>query len=829
MKAYHLTLPLKLLRRDWRAGELSILVAALIIAVASSTAISLFADRLQRTMTGQAAEFLAADMVVTSHDPMPEEWQEKARESTLRTARTAEFASVLIENDELLLAGIKAVSPEYPLRGYLKTIVDDYATEQRVYGGPEPGTAWVEKRVLSALKLSPGDTVRIGEKSFEVTRLITYEPDKRGDFYSLAPRVMIHLADLEAAGILQPGSHVHHFLLFAGEEKPLLRFKRWLKPNLNPSQRVMDIHEDRPELGNALTRAQRYLGLSSIVVILISGVAVAMAARRYTERHFDNTAILRCLGSRQNAILGIYFSQFLVVGIIASGAGCAVGWLAQDALFYFLKPLLPQTLASPSPLALSIGFCIGMTTLFGFALPPLLRLKRVSPLRVLRRDLDPLPSSAWLVYGLALAIVSTLIWRYTEDYKLTFYILFVGMAALLVLSLLIHALLKLSRRLLPRLGLAWRFGLRNLGREPQASIVQILAFSIVLLAMSLTAIVRSDLIDTWQAQLPPDAPNHFALNIFARDMEPFKQDLAAENLEVSRFYPIVRGRLTEVDNVAVMKIVGKESRTEAAINRDLSLTWAETVPEGNRIVRGRWWEKPAPQRVSVEEKLAEGLGIELKETLTFAVGGEQFSAIVDSIRSVEWDSMRPNFYMIFSPGSLDGFPSTYITSFYLPPGNRTFLNKLVKRYPGITILDVDSIVHQFKTILNQITQAIDYVLIFALLAGLTVLFAAVHATLDNRLYDGALLRTLGASRKLLRLSHLVEFVVLGALAGLLAAMVSEIVTWVLYSRILEMDYTVKWKVWLAAPLIGALSVGLFGYWGTRRVVNKSPVIVLREL
>ncbi|MEN8259606.1 MAG: FtsX-like permease family protein [Pseudomonadota bacterium] len=827
---YKLSLALRFLVRDWRSGELSVLIAALIVAVASSTAISLFGDRLQRTMSSQAAEFLAADMVVRSHDPLPEEWRATALQSDLKTAQTSEFVSVVIEKEELLLAGIKAVSPGYPLRGYLKTTTSDYAGEVKTVSIPDAGAAWVEKRILSALKLSLGDSIEVGEKRLRITRLITYEPDKRGDYYSLAPRIIINLSDLEATGVLQPGSHVHNYFLFAGDEQNLLRFKRWLKPQLAGSQRIVDIHEDRPEVGNALTRAQRYLGLSSIVVILIAGVAIAMAARRYTERHFDNTAILRCLGSGQRDILTLYVLQFLTAGTLASAIGCALGWLTQDLFFYMLKPLLPQKLAMASPVALSLGFATGMVTLFGFALPPILRLKQVSPLRVLRRDLVPVPSSAWLVYGLALAIIAVLIWRYTEDFKLSFYIIAVGLATLTALSLIIFAMLKLSRKLLPRLGLAWRFGLQNLGREPKASISQILAFSIVLIAMIISVIVRTDLLDAWKAQLPADAPNHFALNIFSRDIEPFKQTLAADNVRFSRFYPVVRGRLAEINGEPVKKIVSKDSRAETAINRDLSLTWSKDIPEGNKVVRGRWWDDSAQQRrVSVERKLAQSMGLRLKDTLTFTVASEQFTATVASFRSLEWDTMRPNFYMMFSPGSLEGFPHTYITSFFLGPDEKLFLNRLVRQFPSITILEVDLLLEQFRTILGQITQAINYVLVFALMAGLTVLFAAVHTTLDSRLYDGALLRTLGANRRLLRRSHLIEFVVLGALSGLLAALVAEIITWVLYSQVLEMDYTIKWMVWLITPLIGATVVGISGYWGTRGIVNKSPMRVLREL
>ena len=822
-------LALRLLWRDSRSGELTILVLALLIAVTSSTAISLFADRLQRTMTTQAAEFLAADLVIASPAAIPAEWLSKATQLNLSQARTLEFSSVLIEHDQLLLAGIKAVSSAYPLRGFLKTTTHAESPETIAHTGPSPGTAWVEKRILSALKLNLGDALHVGEKQLIVSNIITYEPDKRGDFYSFSPRVMINTDDLQATGILQPGSRVHYFFQFGGDGKALTEFKRWIKAQLNPSQRIMDIHDDRPELGSALERAERYLGLSSIIVILISGVAIAMATRRYTERHFNATAILRCLGCKQNEIFRLYSSQFAVLGLLASAVGCLLGWFAQQALFRLLKPLLPQQVADPGLLAVFFGFTIGMAVLLGFALPPLLRLKRVSPLRVLRRELEPLPGSAWLIYGLAAGIIGVLIWRYTGDLNLTATILGAGLSALLLLGFPVYGLLLFSRRLLPHIGLTWRFGLQGLLKNSRGSVGQILAFSTTLAAMVLSFTVRTDLIDDWRKQLPDNAPNHFALNIFPNQQQSFEQGLQQQKINGSRFYPVIRGRLVAINNTPVQQIVSKDSQGERATHRELSLTWTKQLPEDNKITAGSWWQDAQTGLVSVERKLAVSLKIKLADRLTFTVGSQQFTADVASIRELQWDTMKPNFYMIFSPGTLDAFPGTFITSFYLPENQKDFLNALVKKYPGITILEVDLILRQFKTILLQLTQAMNYLLYFALMAGFTVLFAAVYATLDNRIHEGALMRTLGANRAFLRKTHIIEFSLLGLISGLLAVVISEAVLYALYSRVMHMEYHANFYLWLYVPPIGALFVGLAGCWGVRNVVDKSPLQVLREL
>lgn len=822
-------LALRLLLRDGRSGELTLLVLALLIAVASATTISLFADRLQRTLTVQAAEFLAGDLVLAGSMPIDDAWRRRATGLGLIPSQTVEFSSVLLENEQMLLAAIKAVSQGYPLRGFLKTLETEAGAESQIAHGPQPGTAWVEKRILSALNLHVGDMLTVGEKPLQVTRILTYEPDKRGDFYSFSPRVVMHQADLPATGVIQPGSHVHYFYQFIGEETALAAFKKWLKPQLNPSQRILDIHEDRPELGSALQRAERYLGLSSIVVILIAGAAIAMAAGRYTERHFNTSALLRCLGCKQREIFRLYTVQFLVLGMLTSAIGCLLGWLGQLGLFYVLKPLLPQQLANPSLLAVVFGFVTGMAILLGFALPPLLRLQKVSPLRVLRRDLEPLPAKAWLIYGLAIAIMSVLVWRYSNDWQMTAGIVGIGLSSLLVLGLLVTGMLKLLRPWLPKLGLTWRFGLQGLLRNSRASVSQILAFSITLAAMSLSFTVRSDLIDQWRQQLPERAPNHFALNIIPAQQPAFAQDLLRAGIDSSAFYPVVRGRLVEINTEAVQKRVSKDSQGEAAIHRELSLTWASAIPADNSITAGEAWSADQAGWVSVEQKLADNLGIKVGDDLRFTVGGAQVSARVANIRSLQWDTMKPNFYMIFSPGTLNDFPVTYLTSFYVPDAQKNLLNQLLKTYPATTILDVDQILKQFKTILMQLTQAIDLLLYFALAAGFTVLFAAVYATLDDRIRQGALLRTLGARRDWLRKTHLVEFGVLGASAGILAAAISQAVLYVLYSRVMHIPYEPSWLAAATLPGIGMLSVGLAGYWGVRAVVDQSPLRVLRRL
>ncbi|MDO8705986.1 MAG: FtsX-like permease family protein [Sulfuricaulis sp.] len=823
-------LALRLLVRDWRAGELRILAAAVVIAVGAVTAIGFFSDRLNRAMTYQSADLLGADLRLTSPEPVPSSWLKQAAGQGLRQAQTLEFTSVVVQGEKLQLASVMAVGAGYPPRGALRTAPALYAPDTKTSDIPAPGTAWVEPRVLQALGLTVGGRIEIGGAAFSVTRVLSYEPGRAGSFFTFAPRVLIPSADVAATGVVQPGSRVNYSYLFAGTDADLARYQTWLAPRLGANHRLLDVRDGNSSIGRALGRAERYLGLTSLLAVILAGVAIAMGARRYSARHFDVSAMLRCFGATQRDIVALFAPQFLLLGLAASALGCALGWLAQEAIFYLLKDLRPAGLPPAGMAPVAFGFFTGLIALAGFAMPPLLRLKHVPPLRVLRRELAPLPPSAWIVYGSAAAAVLVLMWRYTGSLLLTAGVLAGSLAAAGALAALAGALLTLSQRMPQRVGVAWRFGLNNLWRRTRTSIGQILAFGLALMAMAVIALLRTDLLSTWQTQLPPDTPNHFAFNILPQDVAAMQRFFATNRIQTSALYPMVRGRLSKINGKPVTQAVTKEESNNEALQRELNLSWTGSVPPDNRLVRGTWWETPSPgKRVSVEEKLAKKLGIELDDELTFSIAGEALRARVASIRSVQWDSFHPNFYMIFPPGALEDFPATYLTSFHLAPDHKSLLTALVRAFPAVTVLDMDQVLAQVRVILGQVTAAVELVLLFVLAAGFAVLFAALAASLDERFHEGALLRVLGASRRQLRAAHFAEFAVLGVLAGFLAAIGTELIAYLLYTRAFELEYSFKWPVWLAAPLAGGVLIGLAGYFGTRRVVIQSPLTVLREL
>jgi len=805
-------------------------VAALVIAVAASTAIGFFTDRLGRGMANQSADFLGADLVLESPRPVEADWLHEARTKGLQAIETLEFASVVVSGDELLLSGVKAVQDGFPLRGEMRTAPAPFAADAATQALPRPGEAWVAPRLLTNLGLQVGDAVEVGAHILKITRVITFEPGRVGNPFGIAPRLLMRMADVSATKVVQPGSRLTYQYLFAGREEDVAGFREWLEPRLGPSHELVGVKEGRRAVGSALERAERFLGLAVLAAIVLAGVAVAMAARRYSERHFDMSAMLRCMGATQRDLLGLYLPQLLVIGLLASAVGCILGWVAQYGLLYLLAGLLPATPSAPHAWPVFAGFATGLITLAGFALPPVMRLKDVPPLRVLRRDLLPLPSRAWLIYGAALCAIVAVMWRYTDSWLLTLSVLVGGIALAALLSLLALLLLSLSRRFNTRVGVAWRFGLNNLWRRRRSSISQILAFSLTLMAMAVVALVRTDLLTTWQAQLPADVPNHFAINILPDQVEEFERFMKDAGVVTEQLYPMVRGRLVKINGTAVQKAVTKEERSDNALNRELNLTWTTELQEDNRILTGRWWqlEDTGKPLVSVESKLAERLDIELGDELGFSVGGQTISAEVTSIRNVKWDSFRPNFYMVFPPQVINRFPTTYMTSFKLTKEEKSLLRELVAHYPAVTVLEMDRVIEQVGRIFRQVTLTVEYVLVFTLLAGFAVLFAALQASQDDRLYEGALLRALGGSRRQLRTGHLAEFTALGGLAGLLAAMGTECLAWVLYSEVLHLEHSFQWRIWIISPIAGALLIGAAGYWGTRTVVERSPMLLLQN-
>ncbi|MEH6813489.1 MAG: FtsX-like permease family protein [Motiliproteus sp.] len=822
-------LALKLLWREWKAGELRLLLAALLIAVTASSAVGFFTDRVEQALIRQATQFLGADLVISSARPFAVDLPGQAQQRQLQYSEQQIFPSMLINGDRMLLSSIKAVDQHYPLKGLLKVSSSTQQQGEMFKQGPAVGSIWLEPRILESLQLQPGDPIELGATTLKVSKILLQEPDRGGGLFSLQPRAIINQLDLAQAEVIQAGSRVQYRYLFNGDEASLKAFRLWLKPHIKPGQRILDIHRENASLGTTLKRAQSYLNLSGLLAVIMASIAIAMAARRFTERHFDQAALLRCLGQPQSHILRLYGTQLLCAGTLASLLGVMLGWIGQYLLVALMSGLVPGSLPGPGLEPALVGFCTGMLILAGFSLPPLLRLKDVSPLRVLRRELKPLPISAWLVYGLSSLLILLLLWAYSKDLKLTLIVAGIGTVATALLGLLAWLLLKLVIKI-PG-GLPWRLACKNLLRHPLDSLSQLFAFGITLAAMTLILSVRSDLVDNWAKQLPEQAPNNFLINIQSWQITDLQQFFDTEQINNSGIYPMVRGRLSHINGQPATQWLAPESPGRRAISRELNLTWAENLASDNNIESGRWWQPQDHNQplISLEQDLARDLGVGLGDQLSFSFGDRSIDAKIISLRSLDWGSLRPNFYIIFPPGGLDGLPANFITSFYLPTERGPLLSKLIQQFPTLTLLEVERLITNIRQIVARVAVAVEYVMMFVLAAGITVLFAALASSIDERMREGALLRTLGGNSRTLRTMLALEFALVGGLAGLLAALLNEMILFWLYHFMFKLDYQPSPLLWLLTPILGAILVTLAGLYATRRVISHPPIAVFREL
>ena len=817
---------LRLLWREARSGELTLILAALLIAVTSTTAIALFSARLERAMEARSNDLLGADLRLQSTTEPDSAWLTEAQRLGLGVTRTLTFPSVVLAGEEMTLAAVKAVDTGYPLRGVLRVTTAGAVVAEAQRHGPAAGSAWAEPRLLALLGADLGDELELGNIRLQLSGIIAEESDRGGNFYSFSPRLMINWQDLAASGLIATGSRLNWRILVAGDDSALQQWRAFRA--LQPNQKFESLQDSNQALANTLDKARRYLGIAALLAVVLASVAVAISARRYAARHFDISALLRTFGLAQRQVWAIFTLQLVLLGIAGTLAGLLLAAGLQTLLLHVLGDLVPANLP-PAPLsAWWLGASSGLLTLLGFALPYLLPLARVTPLRVLRRDLQPVPLAGWLITSLALAVLTLLLWLFTGDLLLTLGMMGGGILIVLML-LLLHGLIRLARRWLAQrdLPLSVRFAWQHISRNSQQSAGQILAFALTLMVMLVIAGLRNDLLADWQASLPADAPNVFAINIQPYEVDDFRTSLDDAGLPHGKLYPMVPGRLLTINGQSVQE---RQVADDPAINRDLALTADTELPASNTITEGDWQALVSGrQQLSIEERLARRLGVKMGDTLGFSAGGMEFQAVVSSIRSVDWSAMTPNFYMMFSPDVLAALPASYLTSFYVPPAQQAQLTALIRAYPGITLLDMQAVLAQIQGVLQQVTLAVELILLFVLAAAVLVMLSSLVAALPERLREGAIIRTLGGNTALLRRGQLVEFALLGTMAALLALAGADVVCRVLYSGLLNIPYSGQGLAWLWLPLLSALLLALPGMWLLRRTVHAAPLRVLRDL
>ncbi|WP_080745862.1 ABC transporter permease [Comamonas thiooxydans] len=834
-------LGLRNLWRDLRAGELRLIIVAVLLAVAALSSVGFFADRLQAGLQRDARQLLGGDVVVVSDNPAPAVFVQQARQQGLQTVATASFPTMARAAQEQggasRLVALKSVEPGYPLRGVLYLNQGTGQPDLEVRAIPESGHAWVDAPLLEALGLKLGDRLLLGDASFHISHIIAIEPDRGAGFMSFAPRVMINSADLPATRLVQPASRITYRLAVAaqadagrGAERAAQDYLGWaqeLAKSLH-GVRVESLESGRPEMRQTLDRAEKFLSLVALLSALLSAVAVALAARAFANSHLDASAMLRVLGQSQRRIALAYVVEFVSIALAASAAGVLLGWAVHHVFVWLLAGLVESALPGASLWPALFGMGMGLTLLLAFGLPPVLQLAQVPPLRVMRRDLGALKPASWLVLGVGVTGFAALLMVASRDIKLGLIAVGGFAVAVLLFAGLAWLAVKLLRQVVneataPR----WLvMATRQVSAKPVYAVVQVSSLAVGLLALVLLVLLRTDLIASWRKATPANAPDRFVINVQPDQAQDFQAALKKAGVHSYDWYPMIRGRLIAVNDKAVSPDDYEEDRAKRLVDREFNISTAETMPDHNQIVGGRW-QAGEQGAISMEEGIAKTLGLKLGDTLRFDIGGEESEARITSLRKVDWSSMRANFFVIYPVQHLENVAVTYLAA-YRAPDIKGFDNALVNEFPNITNVDLSSTLAQVQQVMDQVIRAVEFLFGFTLVAGLVVLFASVTGTREERAREYAIMRAVGARSGLLQQVQSAELAGVGLMAGFLASCVALAVGWALARWVFDFEWNVLWWVPLVGALAGALLAWLAGWWALREVVSRPVMITLRQ-
>ena len=868
------TVALRLLWRDWNGGELRLLFIALVMAVTSVTGIALFTDRLEKALLLESANMLAADRIVSGRGELPEEILAEGQARGLRTAQTLSFTSMAFSDSGNMLVAAKAVSDAYPLRGEVIITEAAFTRGRPILSGPPPGEVWLEARALPALEIEVGDTVFVGEAELLVSEIIITEPDRTGGSMmdNAGPRLMLNMADVQATNVVQLGSRVSYRYLFASDEMSELDdFEQWFRAQEEWRGRfyIRDVRDESQEVADALDRAENFLLLGSLFAVILAGVAIALTAKRYSERHYDYVAILKTLGCTSSQITFIYLTVQLVLAFFAVVAGWILGWLVQLGILRLLESIMLVELPEPGLQPFVIGALTAVICLLAFALPPLLALRETPPLRVLRKDMSQQKISDKVPYAFGILGTIFLVYWYSQDLVLTSVLVSSVAGIALFLSIVSYLFLRSGGSAGMKAGNAWKLAMTAARRRRSQNVLQVMVFSVTIMSLLILTLLRTDLIDEWQAQLPENTPNHFMMNITRNQIGDIENFFADNGIQGNAFYPLISARVTRVngdepnpegnlgddeqnsltENASLDDVelseeaqavagetesgVAGEGQEGRRVRGGLSrrqVTWADAVPPDNGITAGEWWgENPQPGYVSIEQDYAEWLDLELGDRLEFEINQQTVFAEVSNFRSVRWDNMQPNFFIIFSPGTIDHLGGTYLSTALMEQEQKMLLNDLIRLVPTMVVIEIDALIEQIQTIIAQVTSAIELISVLVLVCGALVLLSCVNASLDERFHENAILRTLGAGQKLIMTSLLIEFATIGFIAGLIATIGAEASLYYLQQEVFEQDFSFHYWVWPLGPLLGMLIIAGLGILSTRGVVQISPLNVLRRI
>jgi putative ABC transport system permease protein len=825
--------------RDFRAGELRLLVVAVMLAVAALTAVGFFADRINNGLARDARQMLGGDAIVASDQPAPTAFTAKARELGLVTATTVAFPSMGRAPDAKgggsRLVSVKAVSESYPLRGRLKLNSGEGTPEVSLARAPDRGSAWVDPALLDAINLKVGDSLLLGDATLRIAQVIVVEPDRGAGFMSFSPRVLLNEADLPATGLVQPASRVTYRLAVAASgasDAPVRAFVEWAEAQVKSQTlrglRIESLASGRPEMRQTLDRAEKFLNLVALLAALLAAVAVGITARDFANAHLDDCAMQRVLGASQRSIALQYLVEFAVIGIGASLGGVLLGFGVHYGFVWLLAGLVDAQLPSATVWPALFGLGVGLTLLMAFGLPPVLQLASVPPLRVIRRDVGGLkPASVAVLAAGAVGFIALLL-AVSSDLKLGMIAVGGFAAAVAMFAGLSWLAVMALRRVVPEARAPrWLvLATRQIAARPAFAVVQVSALSVGLLALVLLVLLRTDLISSWRKATPPDAPNRFIINVQPEQGDAFQQQLRAAGVKTFDWFPMIRGRLVAINDKTVVPDDMADARAKRLLDREFNLSHGANLPGHNKVSAGRWTDDE-PGALSVEEGLAETLKLKIGDTLTFDVAGATSKGRITSLRKVDWSSMRVNFFVIYPRAVMPDLPATYIAAFQAPAA-AGFDNALSRNFPNITNIDVSASIAQIQRVLDQVIRAVEFLFGFTLLSGLVVLFAAVSATREARAREFAVMRALGASSKLLAQVQRAELLGVGALAGVLASLAAIAVGWALARYVFEFSWNASAWVPLVGAVTGALLALAAGWWGLRDVLRRPVIETLRR-
>lgn len=820
----------------WRAGALRVLVFALVLAVVAITAVGFFTKRVETALSQQGALLLGGDLVVLADHEIAEKYVSLAKKHDLKTVKTFEFPSMVMAKDAGQLTEIKAVATGFPLRGDLTLGQSVLEGGEIVRTAPKSGEVWIEPRLANVLDVQVGDVLSVGEKQMRVSAILLREPSRGGDMFSFAPRLMMLADDLPETKLIQYGSRVKYQLLLAGTAHDIEAYHTEIKPLLGRGERVQDLRNARPEIKLALDKAEQFLGLSAMVSVILAMVAMLLSSQPYIKQSLDAFALMRCFGATQKTVLQVLLWQTLLIAFFSALLGVAIAYFVQLGLAAMAAHLFVGTLPGVSFLPALAGFAASIAMMLAVVMPHVWQMRKLSAMNILRRDTLQQPMSAKLKFLPAAAVMALMVLWQAQDAKIAISTLLAmlcmcGILMVITFGLLQLAKLLLSKRTRSKLWSTVAIGVQGLKTRFGLSAMQMLGFSMGLTVLLLLALVRSDLIRNWQASLPADAPNRFAINIQPDQIAGIEQFFAQENIKDTSVFPMVKGRLLKINESAVQAEQWQDDRAKRLAEREFNLSWASQMQSDNKLVAGQWWQpvdygKPY---LSLEQDLANTLGIKLGDTLTFDVAGNPLTVTVTSLRKVDWDTMRANFFAVTPPGVLEQYSASYITSFHLPLGAETALNQLVKQYPNLTVIDVAALMEQVRGIMQKMSTTVEYVFIFSLLAGLAVLYAALVATREERVAEATLMRVFGASRRQVGIAYFTEFFCIGLVAALLAICTANALAYYISSRVLEIPFQFNLALTLATMLLSTAAIPFAAWLGLRGFLNVPPRQLLNSI